>query len=149
MYDIPKCIENKACAVCKLVISATGRHDCLELSWPVSNTANENSLTHSPLDKMSAISQTTFSNTFSEMKSCIFCLLWRVQLTMSEHWFKPLHELMLISWWRHQMEAFSLLLALCAGNSPVTDEFPAQRPVTRNFDVFFDLHPNKSLSKQS
>ena len=27
-------------------------------------------------------------------------------------------------------------------------EFPAQRPVTRNFDVFFDLHPNKRLSKQ-
>ena len=24
-----------------------------------------------------------------------------------------------ISWWRHQMEAFSALLALCAGNSPV------------------------------
>ena len=28
---------------------------------------------------------------------------------------------------------------LCAGNSPVTGEFPAQRPVTRSFDVFFDL----------
>ena len=28
------------------------------------------------------------------------------------------------SWWRHQMETFSLLLALCAGNSPVTGEFP-------------------------
>ena len=42
------------------------------------------------------------------------------------------------SWWRHQMEAFSALLALCAGNSPVTGEFPTQRPVTRNFDVFFD-----------
>ena len=27
-------------------------------------------------------------------------------------------------------------------------EFPAQRPVTRSFDVFFDLHPNKRLSKQ-
>ena len=27
-------------------------------------------------------------------------------------------------------------------------EFPAQRPVTRSFDVFFDLHPNKPLSKQ-
>ena len=26
-------------------------------------------------------------------------------------------------------------------------EFPAQRPVTRSFDVFFDLHPNKKLSK--
>ena len=54
-----------------------------------------------------------------------------------------------ISWWRHQMETFSALLAICAGNSPVTDEFPAQRPVTRSFDVFFDLHPNKWLSKQS
>ena len=34
---------------------------------------------------------------------------------------------------------FSALLAICTGNSPVTDEFPAQRPVTRSFDVFFDL----------
>ena len=52
------------------------------------------------------------------------------------------------SWWRHQMEIFAALLALCAGKSPVTGEFPAQRPVTRRFDVFFDLHPNKRLSKQ-
>ena len=29
-------------------------------------------------------------------------------------------------WWRHQMETFSALLALCAGNSPVNGEFPAQ-----------------------
>ena len=29
-----------------------------------------------------------------------------------------------------------------------TGEFPTQRPVTRSFDVFFDLHPNKRLSKQ-
>ena len=41
------------------------------------------------------------------------------------------------------------LLAICAGNSPVTDEFPSQRPVTRSFNVFFDLHPNKRFSKQS
>ena len=53
------------------------------------------------------------------------------------------------SWWRHQMETFSALLALCAGNSPVTGEFPAQRPVTRRLDVFYDLRPNKRLSKQS
>ena len=32
------------------------------------------------------------------------------------------------------METFSTLLTLCAGNSPVTGEFPAQMPVTRNFD---------------
>ena len=37
------------------------------------------------------------------------------------------------------METFSALLALCEGNSPVTGEFPAQRPVTRSFEVFFDL----------
>ena len=53
------------------------------------------------------------------------------------------------SWWRHQMETFSALLAICAGNSPVHGEFPAQRPVTRNFDVYFDMHPNNRLSKQS
>ena len=33
------------------------------------------------------------------------------------------------------METFSTLLAICVGNSPATDEFPAQRPVTQNFDV--------------
>ena len=52
------------------------------------------------------------------------------------------------AWWRHQMETFSALLAICAGNSSVPGEFPAQRPVTRNFDVFFDLRLNKRLSKQ-
>ena len=53
------------------------------------------------------------------------------------------------TWWRHQMETFSAWLAICAGNSPVPGEFPTQRPVTRSFDVFFDLHLNKRLSKQS
>ena len=53
------------------------------------------------------------------------------------------------SWWRHQMEIFSALLAFCAGNSPIPGEFPTQRPVTRNFDVFFDLRLNKRLSKLS
>ena len=49
-------------------------------------------------------------------------------------------------WWRHQLETFSALLASCAGNSPVSGEFPAQKPVTRSFDVFFDLRLNKRLS---
>ena len=51
------------------------------------------------------------------------------------------------------METFSALLALCAGNYPVPGESPPppppQRPVTRSFDVFFDLRLNKPLSKQS
>ena len=41
------------------------------------------------------------------------------------------------SWWRHQMETFS----------PVNS--PQQRPVTRSFNVFFDLRLNKRLSKHS
>ena len=40
------------------------------------------------------------------------------------------------TWSRHQMETFSALLALCAGNSLVTGEFLAKRPVTRTFDDF-------------
>ena len=44
--------------------------------------------------------------------------------------------------WMH----FFALLALCAGNSPVTGEFPSQRPVTRSFDVLFDMYLNKWLS---
>ena len=53
------------------------------------------------------------------------------------------------TWWRHQMETFSALLAICAGNSPVSGEFLAQRPVTRSFDVFVDVRLIKRLSKHS
>ena len=59
---------------------------------------------------------------------------------------KSMHR---VTWWRHQMETFYALLAFCAGNSPVPGEFPAQRPVTRSFGVFFNLRLNKRLSKQS
>ena len=47
------------------------------------------------------------------------------------------------------MENILSVTGHCAGNSPVPDKFPAQRPVTRSFDVFFDLRLNKRLSKQS
>ena len=43
---------------------------------------------------------------------------------------------------------FRALLAFCAENSPVTGEFPTQRPVTRSFDVFFDLGMQQQLSNQ-
>ena len=63
------------------------------------------------------------------MSNCIALLLWDIIIHSCSH----------VTWWRHQMETFSALLAICAGNSPVTVEFPAQRPVTRSFDVFFNL----------
>ena len=40
------------------------------------------------------------------------------------------------------MDTFPALLAFYAGNSPATAP-PAQRPVTRSFDVFFDLRRNQ------
>ena len=60
-----------------------------------------------------------------------------------------MQQIMLMSWWRRQMETFSALLTICAGNSPVPGEFPAQRPVMRSFDIVFDLRLNKRLSKHS
>ena len=66
-----------------------------------------------------------------------------------KHYIVPTHTYAeRLTWWRHQMETFSALLAICAGNSPVTVEFPTQRPLTRSFDIFFDLRQNKLLSKQ-
>ena len=88
-------------------------------------------------------------------------LLWRLTLLMNAAYWASIHCNHMedsycifvcgcdLSWWRHHMDIFSALQAICAGNSPVPGEFPAQRPVTRSFDVFFDLRLNKRLSKQS
>ena len=78
---------------------------------------------------------------------------WQTPFTKGQ-WWKTFLWLDIImvnqrKWWRHRMETFSALLATCAGNSPVTGEFPSKRQVTRSFDVFFDLRLNKRLSKQS
>ena len=72
-----------------------------------------------------------------------------IVLGIHSHQCIQIYGLWMGTWWRHQMETFSALLALCAGNSPVSGEFPWQRPVTRNFDDFFNLRLNKRLSKQS
>ena len=70
------------------------------------------------------------------------CMIFEISIPIA--WPYTL-ERMIFAWWRHQMETFSALLALFAWNSPVTGEFPAQRPVTRSFGVFLDLHLNKPL----
>ena len=51
------------------------------------------------------------------------------------------------AWWRHQMETFPLYWPFVRGIFG-PGEFPSQRPMTRSFDVFFDLRLNKRLSKQ-
>ena len=83
-----------------------------------------------------------------------FKILIRTIICIGDYYAKVIRgitrrHLISLAWWRHQMETFSALLAICAGNSPVPGEFPAQKPVTRRFDVFFILRLNKRLSKQS
>ena len=51
-----------------------------------------------------------------------------------------------VSWWRHLMGTSSALLDFCGS---IHYELSYQRPVTRGFDVIFDLRLNKRLSKQS
>ena len=62
--------------------------------------------------------------------------------------FIPIGFTLPVTWWRHQMETLSALLVLCERNPSVTGRLPSQKPVTRSFDVFFDLRLNKRLSKQ-
>ena len=52
----------------------------------------------------------------------------------------------MMTWW---IGNIFRVTAICAGNSPISGESPAQRPVTRGFDVFFDLRLIKRLSKHS
>ena len=65
---------------------------------------------------------------------------WKAFHVMVLPWKLPLHMMT-------SSNGNIFLLAICAGNSPVPGEFPAQRPVTQSFDVFFDLRLNKRLSK--
>ena len=46
------------------------------------------------------------------------------------------------TWWRHEMKTFSALLAIVRGIHRSTVNSPHKRPVTRSFDVFFDLRLN-------
>ena len=73
---------------------------------------------------------------------------WKISTSFTFCFNLPCGCWKLSTWWRHQMEIFSALLAICAGNSPVTGEFRAQRPVARSFDIFFGLRLNKRWSKQ-
>ena len=66
-------------------------------------------------------------------------IAWKVAMQLEDGKYPAPSHVSTLSWWRHQIETFFELLAICAGNSLVTGEFPAQRPVARSFDVFFDL----------
>ena len=73
---------------------------------------------------------------------------WREQKARSRHTFSAgCHKTHTHTHTTHTTH-FHVTGPLC-GNSPLTDEFPSQRPMTRSFDVFFNLRLNKRLCKQS
>ena len=80
---------------------------------------------------------------FSILISALTCIKYKIL-----RGYFPLPPFFFCSWWHHEMETFFALLAISAGNSPVTGEFPAQRPMTRSFNVFFGLRLNIRLSEQ-
>ena len=110
---------------------------------PYNQTHNVATSTYLPKESMESIHNWLYPVSLCGMK-----LLTHVLVTCMCYADKSSGFLGSFSWWRHQMETFSALLAICAGNAPVTGEFPAQRPETRNFNVFFDLRLNKRLNKQ-
>ena len=123
----------------------TQRYWCLPGKWfRYKLTIEESNMIWSKI-----VANFNISNTRSNRPSSVFFDILGVILAAS-HWsyqgyLKSLREqildFLLESWRRHQMETFLALL--------VPGEFPTQRPVTRSFDVFFDLRPNKRLSTQS
>ena len=78
------------------------------------------------------------SPTKKKCSKYFMAVFWLGSLTYSNA-FSKLLDIHGTTWWRHQMETFSALLAIYAGNWPVPGEFPAQRSVTRSFDIFSDL----------
>ena len=88
-----------------------------------------------------------FDPMFTHLSSCVFnCQHWYRYLNI---WWKSseIYQWNFNPWWLHQVESFPRYWALCEGNPLVTSGFPSQRPVTRSFDVFFDLRLNKYLSQ--
>ena len=56
--------------------------------------------------------------------ACVISIHWINTLKFSECHFLWCIGGEFYSWWRHQMETFSALLAICAGNSPVPVNSP-------------------------
>ena len=98
----------------------------IEFSFHWLNTTRmQTNTAMSQIDKVLCLSIFHRRGLFSWLHIFVLTKLWIIKKC---YWVIP--------WWRHQMETFSALLDLGAGNSPVTDEFPPQRPLTWSFDFF-------------
>ena len=83
---------------------------------------------------------------FLWLASRYWCCCWIVTCW----WISVIHLSTFISaWWRHQMETFSALLAICVGNSPITGEFTSQSQWRGALMFSLICALNKRLSKRS
>ena len=70
----------------------------------------------------------TIASSWTRIRYHTFSLTWMEDYKWSHLTCNGgIHLLLHKSGWRHQMETFAALLALCGGNLPVTSEFPTQR----------------------
>ena len=80
------------------------------------------------------------TTTYKDYHCCLTC---SISILAWDYYIQPGFSLRSSAWGgRHQMENIFRVTDHLFG------EFPAQRPVTRSFDVFYDLRPNKQLNKQ-
>ena len=80
-------------------------------------------------------------------KLSILLAMWLDSMSLHKHSssYSKYADSWMGTWWRHQMKTFSALPVNSVGYSPVTGEFPSQKPVMR----IFDLRLNKRLSKHT
>ena len=148
--NLPKPVELWRCTHAPLKLVVIGPGIGLALVWLKANLSSIR-LTWTSIRMNRGKSKSKWSpNSFKKMhfkrfeKRRSFCHVIYILI-----WWKKTKTHRIVTWWRHQMETFSALLVICAGNSPVTGEFTSHRPVTRTCNVFIDLRLKKRLSKQS
>ena len=76
---------------------------------------------------------------------CLVLVSWSSFLIWNQLSLSYVHELAMMT---SSNGNIFRVTGLCAVHTPVTGEFPSQKPVTRIFDVFY-LRPNKRWSKES
>ena len=108
------------------------------VNWMLGNKPRRN-LNQSMLIEVKKMHLKMMTATWRPFCFCLMCqpepVLWRNHpVCIVKVWF---------TWWHHKKGTFSMLLAFCEGNPPVTGGFHSQRPVIWSFDVFFVLHLSK------
>ena len=101
------------------------RDKSAKLDYFFHGTDNQIEIQYHYILTFSSLNNTLFSLWHTTCKK--YCVFWKCNglcklhfTCTTRHW-KPV-----LIWWRHQMETFTALLAICAGNSPVNSPHKGQ-----------------------